>query len=80
MHYIYIIKSLSKKDEHYTGLTDNLRVRIREHNHGKSVATKRYMPWELIFYVAFPSRSKAAQFEKYLKSGSGRAFAQKHLI
>jgi hypothetical protein len=28
--------------------------------------------------LEFPNESAAARFEKYLKSGSGRAFAKRH--
>jgi putative endonuclease len=30
-------------------------------------------------YIAFMDEKKAFEFEKYLKSGSGRAFAKKRL-
>ncbi|MDX2095626.1 MAG: GIY-YIG nuclease family protein, partial [Alphaproteobacteria bacterium] len=37
-------------------------------------------PWELVWYCAFPDKYKALEFEKYLKSHSGRAFANKRLL
>jgi predicted GIY-YIG superfamily endonuclease len=51
-----------------------------EHNSGKSTHTRKYTPWHLIFYAAFPEQMAAERFEIYLKSGSGRAFAKRHLI
>jgi len=80
MHFVYIAKSLSKENELYKGYTVNLNDRIIEHNLGLSEHTKRYKPWKIIFYCVFKSKQKALAFEKYLKSGSGRAFINKRLI
>ncbi|MBI5466607.1 MAG: GIY-YIG nuclease family protein [Candidatus Kerfeldbacteria bacterium] len=79
MVYVYIIVN-SAKTFKYVGLTDDINKRVAEHNQGLSIATKGYQPLELKWYCAFPSRSEAAQFENYLKSGSGRAFTQRHLV
>lgn len=78
MFFVYIIKNTAKSFQ-YVGLTDDVDKRVSEHNQGLSIATKGYLPLELAWYCAFPTRSQAAQFEKYLKSGSGRAFTQRHL-
>ncbi|PYI46327.1 MAG: excinuclease ABC subunit C [Verrucomicrobia bacterium] len=53
--------------------------RLREHNQGKSSHTTKFSPWKLITYLAFTDRAKAEAFERYLKSGSGHAFARKRL-
>jgi putative endonuclease len=76
--YVYIL--LSEKDENhqYTGLTDDLQARLKSHNQGNNPHTSKYRPWQIETAVAFRSREKAAAFEKYLKSHSGRAFASKH--
>ncbi len=79
MYYAYILRS-EKIPIRYTGSTSDLRRRIAEHNSGLSRATKPYLPWKLIFYAAFESRLLAERFEEYLKSGSGKAFAQRRLI
>lgn len=52
---------------------------LADHNSGKSAHTSKYMPWKLVTYVAFSDRQKAEAFERYLKSGSGHAFATKRL-
>jgi len=80
MFYVYILVSKSAKPFCYVGLTDNVKERLLEHNQGLSIATKGYRPLEMKWYCAFPTREQAAQFEKYLKSGSGRAFTQRHLL
>jgi predicted GIY-YIG superfamily endonuclease len=77
-HYVYILKSKSDQTRHYTGLTQNLETRLSAHNCGQVHHTAKYRPWEIETAVAFRSRDKAAAFEKYLKSHSGRAFAAKH--
>ena len=79
MYYVYLLRSESHPNETYIGLTHNLRGRLADHNSGKSTHTKKFIPWRLISYVAFTERAQAERFEKYLKSGSGRAFTKSHL-
>lgn len=79
MWYVYIIRSTVSPEQEYTGLTSDLRQRLTDHNKGKSPHTSKYMPWELLWYGAFPDKFTALAFEKYLKSHSGRAFASKRL-
>lgn len=80
MWYVYIIRTLSSADREYVGAASNLRQRIADHNAGKSPYTAKFRPWELLWYGAFPDKFVALDFEKYLKSHSGRAFARKRLI
>jgi predicted GIY-YIG superfamily endonuclease len=54
-----------------------MKDRLSTHNSGGSIHTKRDRPWELVFCMAFKNMECAKQFEKYLKSQSGRAFAKK---
>jgi len=42
--------------------------------------TARHKPWELVASVEFASKTSAVCFERYLKSGSGRAFAKRHFV
>jgi putative endonuclease len=79
MFYVYLITSQAKADERYIGSTDDLRKRLAEHNAGKSIHTNKFKPWKLVTYLAFETRIKAEAFEKYLKHGSGYAFAKRHL-
>ena len=79
MKYVYIIDSASDPDTFYTGVTDDLRMRLQKHNAGGVPHTSKYGPWRLKTYVAFSDGDQAYRFEKYLKSGSGRAFAKKRL-
>lgn len=80
MFYTYILRSIDAPDRHYIGHTADLKVRLKEHNAGKCKHTSKYAPWTLQCYFAFESESLARNFETYLKSGSGRAFAKRHFV
>lgn len=75
MHYVYILKC---KDGYYVGCTSDLKDRIARHQKGQVQATKNRLPVSIKIYFAIDSEYKAYAFEKYLKSGSGRAFLKKH--
>ncbi len=80
MYYAYILQSKNFPGQTYIGSTADLRRRLDQHNSGKSIHTNRFKPWVLRTYVALPEKHLAEQFESYLKSGSGRAFAKRHLL
>ena len=77
MKYVYILESLDS-EHFYVGTTEDLRARLAKHNAGEVPHTSKFGPWRLRTYVAFSDEQPAIAFEKYLKSGSGRAFAKKH--
>lgn len=79
MYYVYSLQSENEPDRYYTGLTVDLEKRLQDHNAGKSVHTNKFRPWKLVSYTAFSDRTKAENFESYLKTASGRAFAKKRL-
>jgi putative endonuclease len=79
MHYVYFLQSIEHPDQNYVGLTDDLRARLKVHNSGSSLHTKKFKPWRLVTYVAFDEAAKAVAFERYMKTASGRAFAKKRL-
>jgi predicted GIY-YIG superfamily endonuclease len=79
MHYVYLIESIAFPDERYVGVAADLKRRLIDHDAGKSAHTSKFRPWRLVTYIAFSSRPKAAAFERYIKSGSGHAFARKRL-
>ncbi len=66
MYYVYILK-LSNGD-YYSGRSDNLKRRFKEHNTGRERTTKNYLPVELITYLGFKNKTLAVKFEKYLKT------------
>jgi len=78
MYYVYILKCNDGKP--YIGCTDDLKDRLRRHQSGWVPATKHRLPVTLQTYIVFQDKYKAYNFEKYLKSGSGRAFIKKHKL
>ena len=75
--FVYIIQSETDRRRYYTGLTSNVRLRLADHDAGRSRHTANGRPWRVIV-VAFGSDLRAIEFEKYLKSGSGCAFSARH--
>ena len=75
MHYVYVLKLVNKT--YYVGQTADLRKRLENHRSGNTPHTRKFRPVDLEFYCAFRSKTKALDFEKYLKTGSGKAFKKK---
>ena len=78
MKYVYLLESLANPGKKYIGITSDLNNRLKEHNAGKSPHTTKFKPWKVIVAVRFDDDHRAKKFEKYLKSGSGHAFAKRH--
>ena len=76
--YVYMLESETHPGSHYVGLTDDLKVRLSDHNGGRVPHTHGLRPWRIKTAVAFTDRKRAAAFESDLKSASGRAFAKRH--
>ena len=79
MVWVYLMQSRSYPDQRYIGMTSNLERRMEEHNQGMTRPTARYRPWELVVALLFRHPRPAEDFEKYLKSQGGRAFADSRL-
>jgi putative endonuclease len=77
--YVYILESEVDAERFYVGLTDDLHARLSRHNAGEVLHTSKYRPWRIKTAIAFRDRERAARFEHYLKTASGRAFAKKRL-
>ena len=75
---VYILRSLSEPKRPYIGLTSDVHARLADHNAGRCPHTARYRPWQLHLTIELPDEPRAIEFERYLKSGSGRAFAKRH--
>ncbi len=78
MHYVYVLQL--SNGNFYVGETGDLGRRMKEHNSGQERTTKKNLPIRLVTYLGFESKPKAMQFERYLKTGSGFAFRNKHLV
>jgi len=77
--YVYILQSEVAAESYYVGFTENLRACLKTHNSGQVPHTAKFRPWRIKTAVAFSDRLRAIEFERYLKSASGRAFAKKRL-
>ena len=80
MHYAYILHSVSHPERYYYGSTSDLKNRVAVHNAGGNVSTKPFRPWTLAWHGAFQCKQTATDFEQYLKTASGKAFARKRLL
>lgn len=79
MLHVYILESLSQKDRFYTGITEDVNRRLKEHNNGKSIRTNKYKPWKIKTVISFDNHKQAEKFELYLKTASERTFSKKRL-
>jgi predicted GIY-YIG superfamily endonuclease len=80
MYYVYLLKFRSRPTQPYIGSTCDLRQRLKQHNEGRSPHTAKFRPWTPLAYFAFVDKRTAVAFERYLKSGSGRAFIKRHFV
>ena len=76
--FVYVLRSERDPARHYVGLTSDVAKRLTWHNAGQNVHTAANKPWMALVAMEFVSETTARRFERYLKSGSGRAFAQRH--
>ena len=77
-HYVYVLRSQRDRSRYYTGVTTDPETRLAAHNAGRSTHTAQRGPWEIDVLIEFADEARASQFERYLKSGSGVAFAKRH--
>jgi len=78
MIWVYLLRSISDPKRTYIGHTSGLNARLNVHNAGGSPHTAKYRPWEAVVLIGFKHERKAIAFERYLKDGSGHAFARRH--
>ena len=77
--FVYVLKSQSSPARYYTGLTSNVAARLAAHHAGHCPHTAQRGPWNIDVVVEFADEKRAVGFERYLKSGSGVAFAKRHM-
>jgi predicted GIY-YIG superfamily endonuclease len=78
MQFVYLLRCADGST--YTGCTRNIDERLTRHNKKQVLYTSTRLPVKLITYIAFTDKYKAFEFEKYLKSGSGKAFSNKRFL
>src|SRR4051812_29586476 len=76
--FVYMLRSDSNPERHYVGVTGDVPRRLHWHNNGPSGVTTHHRPWSVVVSLEFTDPTAAWRFERYLKTGSGRAFAKRH--
>ncbi|MEW5982377.1 MAG: GIY-YIG nuclease family protein [Acidobacteriota bacterium] len=76
--FVYILRSFKEPARQYVGLTSDIDGRLEAHNAGASPFTAKFRPWAVTTRIEFEDEGRAAAFERYLKSPSGRAFSRRH--
>ena len=79
MKCVYLLQSTSDPRKRYVGITSDFRERLEQHNSGQSPHTAKHRPWKTVVVIRFEDDAQAETFERYLKSGSGHAFAKRPL-
>jgi putative endonuclease len=77
--FVYVLRNQESPPRYYTGLTSDVARRRGEHNEGGCIHTAKHRPWSIDVVIEFADECRAVAFERYLKSGSGVAFAKRHL-
>ncbi len=75
MHYCYILYS-EKLDSYYVGSTSNLGDRLKRHNSGRSIYTKKGMPWIVVYTKEYSTKAEAYQAEMYIKAQKSRKYIE----
>lgn len=79
MIFVYLLQSMTDPSRQYVGTSNDPELRLNEHNDGRSIHTNTFKPWNVVVAIGFANAAKAAAFESHLKTGSGRAFAKRHV-
>ena len=77
--YVYILQSECSVEHFYVGFTEDLQDSLKTHNAGQVPHTIKFRPWRIKTAIAFTERQRAIEFERFLKTASGRAFTKKRL-
>ncbi|TAD84590.1 MAG: GIY-YIG nuclease family protein [Bacteroidetes bacterium] len=77
MFYAYVLESLSDSKYHYKGSCQDLRLRLLQHNGGKTKSNKAFAPFKVLHHEVFETRLEAVATEKYWKTAAGRRYLQR---
>ena len=77
--FLYVLRNHENPPKYYTGITSHVATRHAEHNAGSCTHTAKHRPWSIDVVIEFADERRAIALERYLKSGSGIAFANRHL-
>jgi predicted GIY-YIG superfamily endonuclease len=77
--FVYVLRNNEVLPRYYTGLASDVATRHATQNAGHCHHTAKHRPWSIDVVIEFADERRAIAFERYLKSGSGVAFANRHL-
>lgn len=66
MWYVDFLKS-GRARWYYVGSTNRLKERVSEHNLGKVISTKAYIPLNLVHHISFATEKEARDYERKVK-------------
>lgn len=69
MYYLYVLQS-DKGGSTYIGSCNDLRLRVQQHNTGRTKSIKHKLPMRLIYYEAYIEKVKARKRELELKNNN----------
>ena len=75
MYFTYIIYSKSK-NKYYTGYTHDIDLRLQRHNSGWSRSTKSGIPWEIVYFEKYDTKSEALKRESEIKRKKSRKYIE----
>jgi predicted GIY-YIG superfamily endonuclease len=76
--FVYVLRNSDQSPKFYIGFSSDVHARLADHNMGRCPHTASRRPWQPHIVLEFTDEKLAIRFERYLKSGSGRAFAKRH--
>jgi putative endonuclease len=74
-YYTYILYSKSI-NKYYTGYTSDIEKRLERHNAGWGTYSSRGIPWELVYYEKYDTKSEAIKREKEIKNKKSRKYIE----
>ena len=71
-YFVYILKNESGR--FYIGVSEDVEVRLKQHNDGISKWTAKYRPWKIVWSREFESLGEARKYENQLKKSRKRLY------
>jgi putative endonuclease len=70
MTYLYILRSISRPQQLYVGVTADLDQRLNYHNTGRCLHTSKFRSWKIIYTEQFENEIDAFKRERQIKGWS----------
>ena len=76
--YVYVLRSLADRTRCYAGTTRDWHGVLDAHNSGKCAQSADGRPWAIDLLVPFEDETRAAAFERYVKSARRPTNRERH--